>query len=631
MASAQSLYKRGVKHHESGQLAQAEQCYRKVLQKQPRHADALFRLGILAQQTGHAPAALQLFDQAIAIAPRDDYYLQQGNTCQTMGRFAEAVTAYRNVVRLNPGQAMALRNLGVVLRQLGDHAGALESYRQALALEPDNARANFGVGGCYKYFGLNHQAINAYRRAIARDPGYADAWNNMAEVYRVLGDFEAAEAAYRETIRLQPGYHQAHSNLLYLFSYYVLKTPAEILAESRRWDDIHGAAGRAAQYVHQRPASAVERCLRIGYVSPDFRRHSVSNFFEPILTAHRQLGNVEVTCYAEQIKVDEVTRRLRGLANHWCEIQGRSDAEVAARIKSDGIDILIDLAGHTAHNRLGVFTYKPAPIQATYLGYFATTGLSAMDYWLSDEVLTPLDSVEQASEKIVRLPRCCLAYTPPSGAPDVSERPSDQALVFGNFNDLSKAGPGSVEAWSEILRRLPHSRLLLKAKQLGDAEQREAWWRRFEAEGIARERIDLRGRTADRQEHLALYGEVDIALDTMPRTGGATTAEALYMGVPVISLAGRRFIERISTSMLQAVGLEELVTVTVDDYISQAVGLGRDKTRRQALRKGLRQRITGSALCDARGLTQALETAYRQMWRQWLEPDTGGTRGVVGD
>jgi protein O-GlcNAc transferase len=292
---------------------------------------------------------------------------------------------------------------------------------------------------------------------------------------------------------------------------------------------------------------------------------------------------------------------------------------VAAQIKADGVDILIDLAGHTAHSRLSVFTFKPAPVQATYLGYFTTTGVEAMDYWLSDEVLTPADTVEQSSETIIRLPRCCLVYTAPEEAPAVVERPRGGAPVFGNFNDLSKAGPGSVEAWSEILRRVPESRLLLKAKQLGDGEQREAWWRRFEAEGIERGRIELRTQTKDKGEHLAMYGEVDIALDTMPRTGGATTAEALWMGVPVISLAGKRFIERLSASMLEAAGLDELVAGDVEGYIDRAVGLAGDEARRRDYRAGLRQRLQSSPLCDAAGLAQALEAAYHAMWQHWCE------------
>jgi predicted O-linked N-acetylglucosamine transferase (SPINDLY family) len=364
--------------------------------------------------------------------------------------------------------------------------------------------------------------------------------------------------------------------------------------------------------------------LRVGYVSPDFHGHSVSYFFEPILAAHRERGEVEVYCYAEQRKRDAMTQRLKALATGWREIQGRSDAEVAAQIKADGIDVLIDLAGHTGENRLGVFTYKPAPVQATYLGYFATTGLSAMDYWISDAVLTPADTVERASEEIERLPRCCLVYTAPEEAPAVAERPTGEPVVFGNFNDLSKAGAGSVEAWSEILRRVPGSRLVLKARQLSDKGQHEPWLQRFEAEGIERDRIELRGYAPSKAAHLEQYADVDIALDMMPRTGGATTAEALWMGVPVISLAGRRFIERLSASMLNEVGLDWCVSETVTGYVDCAVALANDEPRRRRLRSELRERVRLSSLGNGEALTRDLEQAYARMWRQWCESDQNG-------
>jgi len=340
---------------------------------------------------------------------------------------------------------------------------------------------------------------------------------------------------------------------------------------------------------------------------------AVSYFFEPILAAHDR-AQVEVICYAEVQPGDEVTARLRGLADGWVTTVGLSDAALAERIHGDGIDVLVDLAGHTGQNRLGAFTYKPAPIQATYLGYFTTTGLEAMDYWLSDAVLTPLDTVEQATETIWRLPRTCVVYQAPTEAPAVAERPPAGPVTFGSFNDLSKISPEAVSRWSEILRQVPGSRLLLKAKQLADAGECEKWRSRFEAEGIDRARLELRARTASLGEHLGMYGEVDIALDAMPRTGGTTTAEALYMGVPVVSLAGQRFIERLSASMLVSVGLEELVAESEEEYIARAVALAGDDERRRALRSSLRERMLGSPLCDARGLAAALEQAYRQMW-----------------
>jgi predicted O-linked N-acetylglucosamine transferase (SPINDLY family) len=389
-----------------------------------------------------------------------------------------------------------------------------------------------------------------------------------------------------------------------------------MLAAHREWDRVQGAAGRAHGYTHVAQGGADKR-LRIGYVSPDFRRHSVSYFFAPIL-AHHDRDKVEVYCYAEVNHADEVTQRLQGAAEHWFSTVGLSDEAVARQIHEDGIDILIDLAGHTRGNRLGVFTYKPAPIQATYLGYFTGTGLAAMDYWLTDEVMSPLDTIEATVEEPYRLPRSCVVYQAPAQAPAVVARSAEAVLTFGSFNDLSKLGPRVVPVWSEILRRVPASQLLIKAQQLAADNERTRLLEAFAAEGIGPERLELRSYAANVTEHLAQYGEVDIALDAMPRTGGTTTAEALWMGVPVVSLAGRRFIERLSASMLEAVGLSELVSADEAGYIETAVALAAASSKRAVLRQALRSRMLSSPLCDAAGLAQALEEAYRHMWRRWL-------------
>jgi predicted O-linked N-acetylglucosamine transferase (SPINDLY family) len=391
-----------------------------------------------------------------------------------------------------------------------------------------------------------------------------------------------------------------------------------MLREHREWDRVQGAEGRAHLFQHTAGSGKDKQRLRIGYVSPDFRRHSVSYFFEPLLAQHDR-ALVEVTCYAEVTRGDAMTERLQGLSDHWCNTAGMSDAQLAQRIHADGIDILVDLAGHTANNRLRAFTFKPAPIQCSYLGYFTTTGLAAMDYWLTDEVLTPADTVEQSSETIYRLPRSCVVYQAPDAAPAVVERPAGGPVTFGSFNDLSKVSAEAVLRWCEILQRVPGSRLLIKARQLAGEEERRVWLGHFAAQGIGAERLILRSRTEGQAEHLAMYGEVDIALDAMPRTGGATTAEALWMGVPVISLAGERFIERLSATMLNAVGLDELVAATATDYVEKAVALAADDERRRALRQGLRARMAASPLCDARGLAHTFETAYRDMWQRWRE------------
>jgi predicted O-linked N-acetylglucosamine transferase (SPINDLY family) len=466
--------------------------------------------------------------------------------------------------------------------------------------------------------GLIFESIEQYRQVLLLEPGNAEYHYNLGVALRNYGDAEGAAEEYRAALRLRPNDLMAHSNLLFLLSYHVLCSPEEMLREHREWDRVQGAEGRAHRYEHRADSGKDKQRLRIGYVSPDFRRHSVSYFFEPLLAQHDR-ALVEVTCYAEVARGDAMTERLQGLSDHWCNTVGMSDAQLAQRIYADGIDILVDLAGHTGKNRLRAFTFKPAPIQCSYLGYFATTGLAAMDYWLTDEVLTPADTVEQSSETIYRLPRSCLVYEAPDVAPAVVERPAGGPVTFGSFNDLSKVSAAAVEVWSEILRRVPGSRLLMKARQLAGEAECSAWEARFAAQGIEAERLILRSRTEGQAEHLAMYGEVDIALDAIPRTGGATTAEALWMGVPVISLAGERFIERLSATMLNAVGLDELVAMTTADYIEKAVALAGDAERQRVLRQGLRARMASSPLCDARGLAQALEAAYQVMWQHWRE------------
>jgi len=561
------------------------------------------------------------------------------------GRMEQAREHCLRYCQAHQDDGVAWCRLGLIHARLGEMKEAGVCFQRSAAMEGARAEALFNLAKMYSLYGQFAQAEAYYLRVIALQPDLTEAYSNLGNTLRARGEFDEAFGCFKKAMLMQPDYANSclhllnpyddadalneavlafqgmmRSNVLFLLSYNVLCSPAEMLAAHREWDRVHGEAGRRGRYTHALTAADNKRRLRIGYVSPDFRRHSVSYFFEPILASHDR-EQVEVICYAEVSPGDAMTERLRGLADGWVTTVGMSDAALAQRIHDDGIDILIDLAGHTAHNRLVAFTYKPAPIQATYLGYFTTTGLEAMDYWLSDAVLTPADSVEQSSETLYRLPRSCVVYRAPEEAPAVAPRPAGAALTFGSFNDLSKIAPVAVERWSEILRRVPDSRLLLKARQLSDETECRKWQERFAAQGIGAERLLLRARTESQAAHLALYGEVDIALDAMPRTGGTTTAEALYMGVPVISLAGERFIERLSASMLDAVGLTGCIAGSGDEYIEKAVALATDAVRRGELRANLRERMLASALCDARGLARALEQAYRAMWQR--KCDTG--------
>jgi predicted O-linked N-acetylglucosamine transferase (SPINDLY family) len=359
--------------------------------------------------------------------------------------------------------------------------------------------------------------------------------------------------------------------------------------------------------------------LRVGYVSADFRQHSVAFFIEPVIEAHDRRG-FEVICYSNVAWPDAVTMRMRKLADQWRDIARRCDEDVAEQIRRDGVDILVDLAGHTDGNRLLVFARKPAPVQVTYLGYPDTTGLRTMDYRLTDAYADPPGETEPYhSEELVRLARCFLCYRPATESPEVGELPALAAgtVTFGSFNSFAKVTEEVMGAWSRILLAVPESRLVLKAKGLGQAEARERAGEVFERHGIAPQRVEMTGQSESFVEHLRAYQCVDIALDTFPYNGTTTTCEALWMGVPVITLAGRSHVWRVGMSLLSNAGLPELIAATLDDYVAAAARLAGDVDGLRQMRRGLRQRLGASALTDAAGFTRRLEEAYRGIWANW--------------
>jgi len=564
---------------QAGHLQQAEKLARQALGQHPGHHGILALLGTISMQRGQSQHAVTWFQQACVAQP-------------------DALNHY---------------NLAVALQASGQLPNARNHYQDALQLKPGFAPAWNNLGNVQEALGLISDAQHCFQQAIRFNPSYTEAYNNLARALKDSGDYAGAVKHYRQARSLQPNNAVVHSNLLFLLSYNVLCNPQELLAAHQAWDQAHGGGPERAQTFRHDRHDDPERRLRIGYVSPDFKQHAASYFFEPLLAAHDR-QQVEVFCYAEVNNPDAVTQRLQIQANHWCTTIGMSDEALAQRICADGIDILIDLAGHTAGNRLKAFTYKPAPVQASYLGYCTTTGLATMDYWLTDTILYPEHSPELIAETPWRLDRCWLCYRPAADAPAVV-MPQHDHITFGSLNELSKLTSTVIAVWSEILRTLPRSRLLLKTRALTDPAMQQQITARFAEQGIASERLRLLPHSAD---YLPVYQTIDIALDPFPRTGGATTADALWMGVPVITLAGERCIERQGMGMLSAVGLEELITSSREDYIACALALAEDHDRRRHLRSSLRRRMADSPLCDAASLAHTLEHAYRQMWRRFL-------------
>jgi len=581
----------------------------------PSSGLAHFTRGNILRDSGHPKDALESYTQAALINPRHiEARINHDNLLNKLGRAGEAFQACKQTAVTNPESAEAQYNYGNLLRDSGQLEPALAAYDKAIALRADYIDAHGNRGQVLADLWRLSAAIAACKETIKLDPGAAEAYCNLANALMDSCNLDAAESNYWRALELRPDYAVAHSNLLFLLAAKGQLSPEEMLSEQRHWDNIHGDAARCNPLPAPQLRPFTGRRLRIGYVSPDLRKHAVSYFFEPLLTAHDR-DRFEIFCYAShhEQRSDETTRRLQGLAEHWRFVKHLDDRELALLIQNDAIDILVDLAGHTANNRLPTFTYRPAPIQASYLGFFAASGLEAMDYWITDEVLHPRDTREESVETIYRLPRCSFCYRPPADAPPAAPCPNlDDKVVFGSFSNISKLNDAVIASWAQILGQLPGSKLRVMAKPLGETATRTQLLERFKMAGIEMEQLLIAG-MASLPDYLATYAKVDIILDPFPRTGGTTTAEALWMGVPVITLAGNTYTGRISASKLTAIGLEDLITDNIDSYVSAAVALARDPERRVQLRNTLQNRMTDSSLCNGKELAHTLEAAYLDM------------------
>ncbi len=612
-------------HHQAGRLAEAEGLYRQILAVAPQHLDALHFLGVIAAHTGRSEEGMEMIRRSIASDPRNSaYHDNLGTVFREQGRVEEALACSQRALALNPNEAATHNNLGNALRDVGRVAEAIACYERALTLAPDYADALNNWGMSLRSVGRLEEALAAHRRVLVLAPGCAQAHLGVGHALADLGSAREADAEYRRALVLRPGWADAHSAVL-LNLHYLADVAAETMsAEHLRWDEAHARPLWQGLEPHANDPTTGRR-LRVGYVSPDFRSHPVGYFIENLLASHDR-AQVEVFCYSNSHRSDAVTTRLRAHASHWRTIMGQSDARTSALIREDEIDILVDLAGHTADNRLLVFARKPAPVQVTYLGYCDTTGLGTMDYRITDRHADPPGTTERFhTERLVRLPKCAWCYSPPETAPVVAPLPALQSdvLTFGSFNTLAKINDEVLALWGDILRRIPGSRLLLKSAALGEDRARQRIVEELARGGIASDRIEFSGWQPSLAAHLDTYRRVDIALDPFPYHGTTTTCEALWMGVPVVTLAGAHHAARVGASLLHAVGLDSLVAHDRLEYAEIAVRLACDLPLLARLRFTLRDRMKGSPLLDAPTFARCMEVAYREMWRAWCEKQAG--------
>lgn len=631
----------------AGQLTEAALLYGQILQADPAQPDALNCLGQLHLQQGAADRAEALFAQAVTARPKTATYQinhglalrrlgrseealaafararsldrslaeahhQAGIVLKSLGRYAEAIAALREAVRLAPKHDAAWLNLGVACLEGGARDDAIAAFQRALKLEPQRPEAHNILGHTLLAAGRSSEAEAALNEALRQRPRFAPAHDNLGRLCRAAGRLPEAVAHYQAALAAQPN-PNTHSNLLFALNFLPDLAPAAIFAEHRRWNALHAAA-LTPSAPPPAPRTAGRR-LRLGYLSPDFNHHAVAYFIEPVLAAHDRT-RVEIFCYANVPAPDRFTLRLRALAEHWRDIARLDDEATAALIRADDLDLLVDLAGHSAGHRLLVLARRPAPVQATWIGYPNTTGLDAIDYRITDQTSDPLGETEAFhSEKLVRLPATFSCYRPDDDAPVVNALPATApgAVTFGCFNQFAKVTPAVIALWARLLIELPASRLFLKSRGLGDPTLAARVRSLFATAGVAPERLTLNGDELSVRDHLSLYHRIDVALDPFPYNGTTTTCEALWMGVPVVTLAGSTHVARVGVSLLTHTGLTEWIAASPDEYVAIAAAAARDLPRLGELRRTLRDRLRAGPLCDAVAFTRGLEDAFVAM------------------
>jgi predicted O-linked N-acetylglucosamine transferase (SPINDLY family) len=597
--------------------------FQTAVETEPDFAMAHYNLGSVLLALGQPVEAVASYRRALEIKPEFlEAHNNLGNTFKALGRLDEAVVSYRRALELRPDSAEVHSNLGNAFKALGQPGEAVASYRRALKINPDLTEAHYNMGNALQDLGQFDDAMACFNRALRDNPGYVDAHNNLGNTLKDLGQFDDAAASYRRALEIKPDFAMAYSNLLFSLNYSASSdTIPHCLEEARRYGQMLEQKKGVKRFVAWSCPPEPKR-LRVGLVSGDLRNHPVGYFLEGILE-HLDASRVELIAYPTVDKSDEITDAIRPRFAAWTPLAGKSDEAAARLIHADGVHVLLDLSGHTANNRLPIFAWKPAPVQSSWLGYFATTGISGIDYILGDPYVTPAEEASHFTERIWRLPECYLCFTPPKFALAVESLPTLSAghITFGSFNNLAKINDAVVALWARVLQAVLGSRLFLKSPQLNDLKVCETTRQRFADRGIASDRLILEG-PSPRGELLASYKCVDIALDPFPYPGGTTSLEGLWMGVPVITRRGDRFLSHVGESIAHNAGLSDWIAVGDEDYVLRASKFAANLGDLATLRAGLRQRMLVSPLFNAPRFARHFEAALWGMWesrQSWQE------------
>ena len=628
-ASSILHYNLGVIYQEQRDIENAIQSYKNALQHDPKNKKILLMLGDVLQQKGQIYGSRESLQEAERIyydmvqSQPSDYsaHTNLGKILQDQGRHAEAIACYRKALELNPCYDEAHFSLADALHETGSVDDSILHYQRAVEFNPKFIDAYNNLGVVLSESNRLDEAISSFENALRLDSHSvksARAFSNLGNILSELGEAGEAEQHYRQALSADPSLSKVNSNLLLAMNYNPRYDASEVFSEHLNYANRFAEPHYRISYSYKNDKNSNRRLL-IGYLSPDLRCHSVAYFIEPVIAAHdRDL--FEVFCYSDVEKPDEFTGRIKNLASQWRDVSRLTDELIYDMIRDDSIDILVDLTGHTAKNRLLVFARKPAPVQVSWIGYPSTAGLKTIDYKIADRYTDPPGESDQYyTERLLRLPDCFSCYLPEKDAPEVQPAPvlRNGYITFGSFNNLAKVSEEIAVTWVGILKALPTSRFILKAKGLISARAKKDWTEFFQSRGIAENRIELHSPIPTAAQHLAFYDRVDIALDTFPYNGATTTCEALWMGVPVVTLAGKTHASRVGVSILSNVGLTGLIADSADDYKRIATGLANNFENLASLRNSLRGMMQQSPLTDAKKFTTNLEKAYRDMWLEW--------------
>lgn len=609
IANEEDTFQAAVVAQRTGRLAEAQQQYLQVLRINPRRGAAYHNLGVLAFQVGQYEQSIKLLEKARECGLETaGVFCSMGDSFTALRRYEEALTWYQKAIDLDADTPTAYNNAGAVLLRLGRLGEAVAAWEEVVGLARKAAET----------------AGPESPRALALKNFAAAAFNNLGEAYLERGLVPLAREKHQQAIETNPQFPAAHSNLLRDLLYVPDLPPAEMVAAHKKWWKAHTATIQPLAI--QRDKNP-DRRLRVGLLSPHFAEHPLAHFLLPLFE-HHDRDQVEFFGYANVRKPDDFTLKfVAQCEGGWRNVVGLADESIAQMINEDQIDILVDLAGHMADNRLAVFAYRPAPVQVSYLGYPATTGSPFIDYRLVDPVAdAPGETEGQYTEKLWRLPRTGWCYRPPAEMEKVDvptvppvERGGNRHFTFGGFAAAPRLSDVTVRLWAGALNAVEHSRLILKAAPLTDKSTRGGLRERFAAHGIEADRLTFLGNQPTLAEHLEWYRKVDVALDSLPFEGLSQTCDALWLGVPVITMAGHTSASRTGAALLMQMGLEKLVANSETGYIRRAAQLAKDHQVLASLRKALRKRMSKSPLCDEAGFAADVGAAFRGMWKAWCK------------